>query len=68
MSLKNNVIKKQDYERYEIVVPFSSLLGRRRKSFFSSELEKRHPCFSDEFAFDSNIKKIGRKNKWKRIS
>ena len=61
MSLKNNVIKRRDFERYEIIVPFSSLVGRRRKSFLSSELEKRHPCFSDEFAFDSGIKKISKK-------
>ena len=58
---KNNVIRKKDFECYEIIVPFSSLMRRRKKNFLSSELEKRHPCFSDEFAFDSNIKKIGRK-------
>lgn len=61
MSLKNNVIKRRDFERYEIIVPFSSLVGRRRKSFLSSELEKRHPCFSDEFAFDSKVKGLSRK-------
>ena len=61
MSLKNNVIKRRDFERYEIIVPFSSLVGRRRKSFLSSELEKRHPCFSDEFTFDSKVKGLSRK-------
>ncbi len=56
----NNVIKKNDYERYEIIIPFLSAAGKRRKQFLNSELEKLHPCFSDEFAFDSNIKKIKR--------
>lgn len=58
---KNNVILKRDFERYEIVIPFSHLAGKRRKQFLCSELEKMHPCFSDEFAFDSAIKKISRK-------
>ena len=58
---KNNVILKRDFERYEIVIPFSHLAGKRRKQFLCSELEKMHPCFSDEFAFDSTIKKISRK-------
>lgn len=58
---KNNVIQKRDFERYEVVIPFSHLAGKRRKQFLCSELEKMHPCFSDEFAFDSTIKKISRK-------
>lgn len=58
---KNNVIKKKDYEEYEIIVPFSSLAGKRRKQFFCSELEKLHPCFSDEFIFDSIPRKITRR-------
>ncbi len=32
-----------------------------KKQYLSSELEKMHPCFSDEFIFDSALKKINRK-------
>ena len=57
----DTVIRKDDLERYEIVVPFLNIAGRRRKQFLCSELEKLHPCFSDEFAFDSVIKKVCKK-------
>ncbi len=56
----NNVIRKNDYEKYEIIIPFLSFAGKRKRQFLSSELEKLHPCFSDEFAFDSKIAKIKR--------
>ncbi len=56
----NNVIRKNDYEKYEIIIPFLSVAGKRRKQFLNNELEKLHPCFSDEFAFDSKIAKIKR--------
>lgn len=56
----NNVIRKNDYEKYEIIIPFLSAAGKRRKQFLNNELEKLHPCFSDEFAFDSKIAKIKR--------
>ena len=55
--LRNNLLRKRDFEKYEIEIPFIYALGKRRVKFLSSELEKMHPCFSDEFAFDSNIKK-----------
>ena len=61
MEQKTNVIKKNDYEKYEILIPFPSLSGKRRNQFLCSELEKRHPCFSDEYAFDKVLKRIGRK-------
>ncbi len=61
MKEKSNVIKKRDFETYQVLLPFSAAAGKRRKQFLSSELEKLHPCFSDEFAFDSVIKKIGRR-------
>lgn len=55
---KNNVIKKQDIERYEILLPFSALSGKRKKKFLCSELEKMHPCFSDEFAYDCSLRGV----------
>lgn len=56
-----NEIKKKDLEKYEVIIPFFDIAGKRKKQFLSSELEKLHPCFSDEFAFDSGIKKISKK-------
>ncbi len=58
---KSNVLRKNDFEKYEVLLPFSAAIGRRRKSFLCSELEKMHPCFSDEFCFDSTVRKIGKK-------
>ena len=58
---KTNVLKKNDFEKYEVFLPFSAALGKRRKKFLCSELEKMHPCFSDEFCFDSAVRKIGKK-------
>lgn len=54
-------MQKNDYEKYEIIMPFTAFVGKRRKQFVCSELEKMHPCFSDEYAFDTEIKKISRK-------
>ncbi len=56
-----NEIKKKDLEKYEVIIPFFDIAGKRKKQFLSSELEKLHPCFSDEFAFDSGFKKISKK-------
>lgn len=61
MIQKTNVLRKDDFEKYEIVLPFSAVLGRRRKKYLYSELEKMHPCFSDEFCFDTAVRKIGKK-------
>lgn len=52
---KNCAVKKSDYEKYSINLPFKFLLGKRRKKFIFKELEKLHPCFSDEYCFDSKI-------------
>lgn len=53
MSWKENVVHKNDTERYKIAVPFNFLFGKKRQKYISSELEKRHPCFTDDFGFDS---------------
>ena len=58
---KNNVLRKRDYERYEIMIPFIYTFGKRKEKFLCSELEKMHPCFSDEFTIDTSIKGITRK-------
>ena len=61
MNQASSIIKKRDFEKYEIVIPFSSILGKRKKQYLCSELEKLHPCFSDEYIFDSFFKKFCRK-------
>ena len=61
MTEKNNVIKKKDFEKYSILLPFVAAYGKHRKQYLCAELEKVHPCFSDEFCFDSSVKKITRK-------
>lgn len=57
----NIVLKNFDYEKYQLVLPYRFLFGRKRKHFIYSELEKMHPCFSDEFCFDSDICKVSKK-------
>ena len=62
VEIKNNVfIKRADYEKYQLVLPYRFLFGRKKQRFIYSELEKMHPCFSDEFCFDSTIKGFSKK-------
>lgn len=58
---EGNVIKKEDYEHYEVLLPFKSALGNAKRRFIYSELEKLHPCFSDEFCVDENVRRITKK-------
>ena len=53
-----NMILQKDYEKYELILPYKAALGRARQRFIYSELEKMHPCFSDEFCVDSSFKKF----------
>lgn len=55
-----NMLKKEEYEFYKIPFPLKKLLEKKRKNFFYSELEKRHPCFSSLCAFDYKFK-LGRR-------
>ena len=54
-------LKDFDYEKYQLVLPYRFLFGRKRQRFIYSELEKLHPCFSGEFCFDSNMRKVCKK-------
>ena len=54
-------LKDFDYEKYQLVLPYRFLFGRKRQRFIYSELEKMHPCFSGEFCFDSNMRKVSKK-------
>lgn len=51
--MNNIIIKKEDYERYKIPISFLSIFPKVRKRFLWEELEKRHPCFSDDFCYSS---------------
>lgn len=67
MNQNNNVLKEKDFEKYDVILPFTSMFGKRKRQFFYSELEKLHPCFSDEFAFDNTFKKLTRKGLFEKL-
>jgi hypothetical protein len=41
-----------DFERYVIPLPADARFGKKKKSYIRTQLEKRHPCFSDSCCFD----------------
>ena len=61
--MKNNAVKCscEDYDFYTIPVPVKAVLNRNKKHYISSQLEKLHPCFSDDCSFDTHLhlKKTG---------
>ena len=61
MNKNSAFINKSDCEKYQIIFPYRFLFGRRRENYLCSELEKLHPCFSDEFSFDSGFCSFTRK-------
>lgn len=50
-SFNNIEVNKNDYERYFIPVSPINLLPKTKEKFIYGELEKRHPCFSDDFYY-----------------
>ena len=48
-------VKKSDYEIYTFNIPLR-LRGKRRDAFITRELEKKHPCFSQQCCYDSRLK------------
>ena len=48
-------VKKSDYEIYTFNIPLG-LRGKKRNAFITRELEKNHPCFSQQCCFDSRLK------------
>ena len=61
MNHKSSVIRKYDFERYEVLLPFLCASGRRKRNYLFGELEKMHPCFSDEFCFDLDFRRVTKK-------
>ncbi len=49
-------IAKKDYDKYVIPVAVRNLIRPNMKRQIFRELEKRHPCFSDEFSFDYSVR------------
>lgn len=45
-----------DYDFYTIPLSVKTLLHKQKNHFISSQLEKLHPCFSDNCSFDSHLK------------
>ncbi|MCF0242879.1 MAG: hypothetical protein HUK25_09580 [Treponema sp.] len=48
-------LHKNEYDSYVMKIPLKFLFGRKRNKYIYGELEKRHPCFSDAFVFDSKF-------------
>ena len=57
MLMKTNILNcpVNDYDFYTIPIPVKALLHRKKNLYISSQLEKLHPCFSDECSFDSHL-------------
>lgn len=55
MQEKKLLINQNDYELYTIPLSLRNLFGKQRNKSISSELNKLHPCFSDNCNFDSKL-------------
>ena len=49
-------LKSGDYDSYEILIPAGHMFGKKKQDYIYKELEKRHPCFSENFVFDENTR------------
>ena len=56
-SRKNQVLR-EDFEKYRIHLPFLVILKGKVNKYIYSELEKRHPCFTNDCYFNSKFKFI----------
>lgn len=46
---------KEDYDFYTIPLPAKVFFARQKNRYISSQLEKLHPCFSDDCSYDSHV-------------
>ena len=60
--MKTNAVNcsVNDYDFYTIPLPVKTLLHRQKDRYIGSQLEKLHPCFSDDCSFDSHLS-LGKK-------
>lgn len=49
-------LKTSDYDSYKILIPVGNMFGKKKQDYLYKELEKRHPCFSENFVFDVNTR------------
>ncbi len=56
MKNKFLILSPDDYDFYTIPLPFEVLIKRQENLYFSSQLEKLHPCFSDDCSYDWHLK------------
>lgn len=61
VSKNANCVLRNDYDRYEIPVSLNNLFGKKRNVYLCTELEKRHPCFNNDFCMDYIVKLRDRK-------
>ena len=56
--MKKNTINcpQKDYDFYTIPFPVKALFGPRREHYIFSELEKLHPCFSNDCSYDTHFR------------
>ncbi len=57
---KNKCVPETYFERYSFPLPLAKLFGQKRRAYIYSELVKRHPCFSENFCYDSKLN-LGKK-------
>ena len=53
MKAKKQYCPSDDYDFYTIPLPPKLLLNSRKNKYICGQLEKLHPCFSDDCSFDS---------------
>lgn len=56
--MKTNTINcpQKDYDFYTIPFPVKALFGPRKEHYIFSELEKLHPCFSNDCSYDTHFR------------
>lgn len=54
--MNHNTILKDEYEKYKIPLSFAQLFPKQKKKYIWGELEKRHPCFSDDYCYFTKLK------------
>lgn len=51
MKINKALINNNDVEQYRIPISLGNWLPKAKRKYICGELEKRHPCFSNEFCF-----------------
>jgi len=54
--LESNRLLINDYEHYVFPLPVKHLLGKKRSRYIINQLEQRHPCYTQNFDYDSFLR------------